>query len=413
MAKKINETELNDAVLVETPEIISKLMAEPAAPKRSRKAKMKDGAAKLAEEELLPDYAALGIPETEVALYEALRLRFKELGRRSTAQVFECGQVVAELQRLAPDQESFAKASKKVLGLSRRGAENYANVFNRLADKRERLVAVGMAASALYELATAEPEQVEAVLGAFEAGQELTVAQVKVMLGKTSDPSVSPEDGGAGGLRARIAEKTAIGVAALMDNAAALLEALLIALEPYRQDKRIVVKETQRPFIHPTRLIQQQLEWLTWIAVPAPEGFAERAIHHHPVVKGDRYAELHATLAKLGDYEGWPPAAQVGSWLADTVVPQLAWLLGDRARKAFAVVDKMAAAAEAERIKAEEAKAREKALAKKLREKAKLDKLKADRRAHREAKALAKLAETKDEQAQGSDDTGTAPSAEA
>ncbi|TWG49264.1 hypothetical protein L610_000800000010, partial [Aminobacter sp. J44] len=38
--------------------------------------------------------------------------------------------------------------------------------------------------------------------------------------------------------------------------------------------------------------------------------------------------------------EQWPRAAEVGAWLNDTVVPQLSWLLGDRAEKAFAAVEK-------------------------------------------------------------------------
>ena len=44
---------------------------------------------------------------------------------------------------------------------------------------------------------------------------------------------------------------------------------------------------------------------------------------------------------------------------------------------------------------------------------AEIDKLKADRRALREAKALARLATAQREEAQGNDDSGTAPSAEA
>ena len=79
MAKKIKNTELNGAIPVETPENVKLLMAEPAAPKRSRKAKLKDGAAKLSgDEDVIPDYAALGIAEADILRYEELRLRFKE-----------------------------------------------------------------------------------------------------------------------------------------------------------------------------------------------------------------------------------------------------------------------------------------------------------------------------------------------
>ena len=102
-------------------------------------------------------------------------------------------------------------------------------------------------------------------------------------------------------------------------------------------------------------------------------------------------------LEKLGGFETWPAAGQVGTWLADTVVPQLEWLLGERAKKPLAVVDKMAAAAEAERKEAEEAKAREKAEAKKAREQAKVEKERAEKRAARQARAMARLATVKAE----------------
>lgn len=411
MAKKIDNTELNSATPVETPENVKKLVAEAATPKPAREAKLKAETALASDEDVKPDYAALGIEEEEVETYEELRLRFKDLGRRSTSQVFECGEVVAALQELTPDQETFEKRAKAVLNLSRRGAENYGNVHHHLQPYRKRLVQVAMIASALYDLATAEPEQIEAVLAARESGQELTGKQIKEMLGKASGPSTAPDDGGAAGLRARIAEKTSIGVGSLMDNAASLLEALLVALEPHRQGKRIVVKATQHSFIHPARLVREQLEWLTWLAVPAPASYAEGAIHHAPVVKQDRWAELHATLDRLGDFDGWPAAAEVGPWLADVVVPQLGWLLGDRAKKAFAVVDKMAAAAEAERLKEEQARARKKAEAKKAREKVKLEKAKAEKRAAREAKALAKLAAAQSQEAASTRDADPAPSA--
>lgn len=390
MAEHVSKTELNEAAPVESPEeVVRAAIDEVAKPKTSRKAKLQV-ATSLATEDAAPDYAALGVEEAEVEKYEELRLRFKDLGRRSTAQVFECGEVVHELHKLAPDQVVFTKLAKGVLGLSRTGAENYGRVYVRLAAHRARLVHVAMVASALYDLATAEPEQVEEVLAACEAGQKLTGAQIKAMLGKTSAPSISPDDGGIGGLKARIAQKTMVGVATLMDNAAALFEAALIAAEPHRQGKRIVVKDTQRPFIYPARMIRSQLEWLTWIAVPAPQGYREDAIHHTPLTREDRWHELHTTLDRLGSFESWPAAKDVGPWLNDTVVPQLSWLLGERSKKPLAVVDKLAAAAEAERKKADETKVREQAEAKQAREKAKGKKVVADKRAAREARAAAK-----------------------
>ena len=147
MAKQIDKTELHSATSVETPENVNNAATETVALRPSRKAKLKSGTAS-APDDSLPDYAALGVEETDVESYERLRLRFKDIGRRSTAQVFECGEVVHELHELAPDQESFAKLAKGVLGLSRTGAENYGRVHRYLAPYRARLVQVSMVASA-------------------------------------------------------------------------------------------------------------------------------------------------------------------------------------------------------------------------------------------------------------------------
>src|SRR5690606_20500348 len=125
--------------------------------------------------------------------YEALRLGFLQLGRVDTDQVYERGALCARLHELAPDQKDFTRRAKAVLGLSRRGAENYANVYLKLEPFRERLVKVGMIASGLYELATAEPDQVEQVLAASEAGEVLTLADIKQRLGRQA-PVATPDD---------------------------------------------------------------------------------------------------------------------------------------------------------------------------------------------------------------------------
>jgi len=367
MAKTISNNELKGAVLA-TPEEL-KFLGD--AIDRARKGVKAASEKKVdpASAAGSPDYAALGLDEEQARVAEQLRLESLELGRKSTDTVFEWGRLAAGLHEIANDQVHFGKLTKEVFGLSRRGAENYAAVYRHLQPFRERIVRAGIVASSLYDLASAEPKQIEEVLAAREAGRKLTGAQIKEMLGKTKAASTSPEDGGPAGLRARIAEKTATALPELMANALALLEMVLASLEPHRRGKTVVVKDIQRPLIHPARMVQQQLEWLTWVAVPAPKGFHPHAIHHRPIVKGDRWDELHATLFRLGSVEQWPRAAEVGAWLNDTVVPQLAWLLGDRADKAFAAVEKFDAAAAAERKKA----ADEKTAARLARKKAKLE----------------------------------------
>lgn len=136
-------------------------------PKRSGKAKTKPAsAAKPAGPATgLPDCAALGVAEADVAQFESLRQRFCGLGRRSTEQVFECGAVAATLREIAPGQKAFEKLVKPVLGLSRGGAENYSRAHPHLQPFRDRRAAGAVAASVLSHLAGAEPDKVEEARG--------------------------------------------------------------------------------------------------------------------------------------------------------------------------------------------------------------------------------------------------------
>lgn len=315
----------------------------------------------------MPDFAALGLDAEAALKAEGIFLRSVELGRKSTETVFEWGSLSAGLQELATDQKHFGKLAKGVLGMSRRGAENYANVHLHLQPYRERLVKAQVVASALYDLASTEPEKVEEVLTAREAGQALTHKQIKTMIGMAEPSSVSADDGGPAGLKARIAAKTTIGVPAAMQTAFELLVGVLNALEPHRRGKSLVVKEIQRPFIFPARLLRQKLEWLTFVADRAPAGSYEFAIHSNPIVRDDQWAQLRSMLYKLGSLEGWPKKPEVASWLSEEVVPQLEWLLGDRAQKAHALAEQRDAAAAADRLKEAEAKRQAKKSAKKAR----------------------------------------------
>jgi hypothetical protein len=101
-------------------------------------------------QEKVPDYASLGVPPEMIDQCEALRIRSNEIGRRSTAQVFEYGELVATLHGIADDQEAFEGLVKPILGLTRNGAENYFRVHRNLQDFRDRLVARSIAATVLY-----------------------------------------------------------------------------------------------------------------------------------------------------------------------------------------------------------------------------------------------------------------------
>lgn len=354
----------------------------------------KAGSGAAASQEKVPDYDRLGVPPEKIEQCEALRIRSNEIGRRSTAQVFECGELVAGLHGLAEDQKAFERLIKPILGLTRNGAENYFRVHRNLQDYRDRLVARSVSATVLYHMASSEPEKVEEALTICEAGETLTVNRAKEVLGiEDGGKAAKPEDGGAAGLRARIAEKSALGMDRLMAEGTALLETIQAILERERQGERLVVSNIQRGIVFDARLVRALIETLTWLAESA-EGYREGTVHVKPLTREDKWHALWQTLEDLGGFESWPSANNVSAWLTDTVVPQLEWMLGARAAKANAVIDKIAKQAEAEARKAEKVAEKAKLAKKKARAKAAKEAAAERKRAEREAKAAAKAAES-------------------
>ncbi|MGE0856680.1 MAG: hypothetical protein AB7L18_11390, partial [Hyphomicrobiaceae bacterium] len=290
------------------------------------------------------------------------------------------------------DQKIFAKWAKTIFGMSRTGAENIARVHRNLKEHRARLVKLGLAASSLYVLATAEEDKVEGVVALAETGKMLSVAEVKAMVGIEGKAPASPDDGGAEGLRAAVAVKTAYATSGLFETLLNMLRELHIALEPHHEGSDVNKSKLQDAIMHNARLAGGLLRSLVYAGQVAGAPYPAGVVHLMPV--GDsRWVKVYGVLYSLGHDGSWPKAGKLGPWLAETVVPQFEWALGPvLAEKARKVLEERAAAKEAARVKAEADKLRAKAEAKKAREKAKQEAAKAEKQALREAKAAAKAA---------------------
>jgi hypothetical protein len=385
MAKHTSTNELDGAEPVPPPIISPEPVPEQA---RARNAQLNAGAV-IASAEVPPDYVALGLDGEKAKQAESLRLESLELGRKSTAGVFEWGRIAAALHDLADDQDHFARLAKSVLNLSRTGAENYERVHQRLAPHRERLVQAGMIASGLYNLATAEPEKVEEVMAVCEAGEKLNGARIKAIVGKGGAAAASPDEGGSGGMKAAIAGKTAFATKLFFDTVYQMLRDVHVALEPLSRGGPVNKSKAETALMHPARLAGGLVESLVY-AAQIPGGRVPAGVIHVLPVEDSRWVALRRVLFTMGSAETWPKSDQVGAWLSETVVPQFEWALGsERAGKARAVLDERAAAAEAERIKAEKARERARAEQKKTRDKTRRGQAKDDRRAARGAKSVA------------------------
>jgi hypothetical protein len=374
-------------------EAVAAAMGEVVPKKASRKAKLKSSAAR-DEIAAAPDYAAYGLSEEDASKVEALRLAYTELGRRSTEHVFECGAVMDAVHQIAPDQRTFGKLVKGAFGISRTGAENLARVHRNLREHRARLARLGIAASSLYVMATAETDKVEEVLVAAEAGEKLSVKRVKAMLGTPVPIAVVPDDGGPEGLRAAVAEKTGYASKVFFETVVRMLRAVHIALEPHREGRQVNKGKAVAELMHDARLASGLLKSLVYAAQVPGDPYGAGIIHVLPVAE-NRWVRTERMLYDMGSDQSWPKSEKVGTWLEQKVLPELEWAVGtERAEKAKAVLEERAAAAEAEHVKAEQAKERAKADAKKAREKAKRDKAKAEKQALREAEAATNVAKS-------------------
>ncbi|KQZ21699.1 hypothetical protein ASD50_05055 [Mesorhizobium sp. Root552] len=365
MAKHTSSNELDGAAPVPSPITSPELVAEQA---RARKAQPNAGAV-IASAETPPDYAVLGLNGEKARQAETLRRESLELGRKSTDSVFEWGRIVGSLHAISDDQKHFEKLARGVLNLSRTGAENYERVHQRLSPHRERLVRVGMIASGLYNLATAEPERIEEVMAACEAGQKLNGARIKAVVGKGGTPAASPDEGGSGGMKVAIAGKTAFATKLFFDTVHQMLRDVHVALEPLSRGGPVNKSKAETALMHPARLAGGLVESLVY-AAQIPGGRVPAGVIHVLPVEDSRWVALRRILFTMGSAETWPKSDQVGAWLSETVVPQFEWALGsERAGKARAVLDERAVAAEAERVKAEKARERARAEQKKTRDK--------------------------------------------
>lgn len=335
------------------PSLTPARVGEEAAPNRKgRRAAAKGKKGKDAGK-TLPSFADLGIdnPEATAELVQC-EAELKEGDRRDVGSTFLRGAAIARARPLCGPQKVFEAWTVKRCNLSRKGAENYERVHLHLSAYRERLVAIGMLRSSMYELAHGTKDKVEAVLEAFEAGTEMTAAQIKafVKAGEEAEPDAEPADtGGPEGIKAMARLKLSVGLPTLMKRIQAILAAMLEELDAHARGKRVAKGELIAKVEHSARGAGAELASLS--------RFVSHGVHHgewkvqaEPFPEGSGWAEVNALLLKLGKREKWPDAGELGSWLMETAVPLLEWALGPKLADQVRKADEARLAAEAAKV---------------------------------------------------------------
>ncbi|WEX89027.1 hypothetical protein PZN02_001568 [Sinorhizobium garamanticum] len=258
-----------------------------------------------------------------------LRDAFQSLGRRTTAQAFEIGGYLVRAKSILPEK-ALGAWIKTVCKFTPKTGRNYMAVHANLAEYKERLEAAAVAPTVLFVLAHAEQPDVERVISAIETGEQLTVAQVKAMVGvEAKRKSATTDDalnvGGLAGLRKAAELKTTQDVTQFHGLMSAVLKRVEKAMEPIAKGRAVKKGMLQEAIVYDCRHAH---DLLNSIAAPMK---AEMVAHvnwrpaHLPT--GSAWRTVQALLHRMGGVDGWPDRTEFVGWLQDEVIPALRFVV--------------------------------------------------------------------------------------
>ena len=286
--------------------------------------------------------AKMATPDIDAVVQEKLTEVEKlilSLGRRTTEQVFELGELYAMALAMLSSAQ-FEKWVKLRCGVSPRSAHNHIAVRNHLQEWRDHLVDLSAGATVLFQLATAQPEQIAAAIELGEEKGRLTVADVKEILaeGKEDKGKAAENDaffaGGLAGLKGLIALKARDGVKLFPAHVEAICEPIRVALGK----KRVIKEQLYKEVLDGARLAREELESLALFVNPE----LDPRLSHRPArfPKGSHWEHVSEVLFKLGGIDAWPKSAGVRGWLELEVLPVLEWVTSRERRPKWPLPDK-------------------------------------------------------------------------
>lgn len=249
----------------------------------------------------------------------------RSLGRRTTEQSLELGGYLARAKSILPER-AFGAWVKAICKFTSKTARNYVAVHEHLSVYKDRIVAAAVAPTTLFVLAYANQDDVEKVLAAIETGEQLTVAQVKTMVGATSaKKAISSNDvlnaGGTSGLRKVAEMKYAQDVARFDALMSRILKEVEIALEPLARSRAVIKGDLQGAVVY---LCRHAHDLVNAIAAPLKEGQgAGLNLRPAHLPKETAWGRVQALLWQMGSVESWPNRPDFVPWLQHEVVPLL------------------------------------------------------------------------------------------
>ncbi|PHR17793.1 MAG: hypothetical protein COA37_21600 [Hoeflea sp.] len=263
-------------------------------------------------------------PDVQARLAEIVE-RVVSLHRKSTGQVFELGECLAEAKSVQPEKR-FGRWLKEHCGYTVRSAWNFISVHERLADHRERLERHAVASTALIELAKAEPDQIESVLDLYDEGKSLKPAEIRALIGGKKDEAAEDIDltqvGGRAGLQKMAAAKLKSSIAEFHRLTAAVLAGLEEAVLLHEGGKRIVMRALAADVEINARHASDLFKDVVAPLVPV-ERMPKANLEHERLGLGTGWGAVQHSLYRLGGAGSWPARDEMEKWVLEVAHPAL------------------------------------------------------------------------------------------
>lgn len=266
-------------------------------------------------------------PEQEGEL-KALGEGILSLGRRTTEQSLELGGYLARAKSILPER-AFGAWVKAICKFTPKTARNYIAVYEHLSEYKDRLVTAAVAPTTLFVLAYAEQPDVERVISAIEAGEQLTVAQVKTMVGavpaKKATNDAVLDVGGMAGLR-KIAElKVEEDSVKFLQLTTGILKRVEKAMEPLAQNRAVFKGPLQELIMDDCKHAH---DLINSIAAPLQPAMVA-SVNWRParLTEGTTWRKVQELLSNMGGANGWPGKDDFVPWLQAEVIPLLRFVV--------------------------------------------------------------------------------------
>lgn len=307
----------------------------PAKRGRGRKASKKAAAAEAASAgdagaEAVSEW--LDSPEAREEIKEIIEEN-RGMGKVDAKQAFRRSDLLARATQLVSDKmwKGFCEVD---MGFSDTQARNFLRL-QEILDLRERCIAGAVTTSILYELGKLPQERRAEIVAVFENGGRVPVQTVKdevkaLKNGGAVEADIAPEDrGGPAGLKANGSLKTDELAKEFVTIAKGMIGALDEALERHAAGKRVPKQGLAKVIVAPARTGWVLLQALVGRpALDAPG--AIWIVTPEPLPEESGWRKVSDILRRLGSPEAWPASGDLGTWLADEVVPALHWAAGTK-----------------------------------------------------------------------------------